>query len=75
MIMSTTTHYGDAVELYFRCAAHAGGLEDCLPAFGLCGWPSARDSPLPRRYHELTSRGMPHEQAASKVFFEHFDSR
>ena len=24
------------------------------------------------RYHELTSRGMSHEKAASKVFAEHF---
>ena len=27
------------------------------------------------RYRELTSRGMAHEQAASKVLFEHFAGR
>ena len=28
-----------------------------------------------RRYQELTRRGMSHEQAASKVFFEHYAGR
>lgn len=28
-----------------------------------------------RRYHDLTARGMAHEQAASKVFLEHFGAR
>lgn len=28
-----------------------------------------------KRYHELTARGMPHDQAASKVFLEHYQGK
>ncbi len=28
-----------------------------------------------RRYHELTARGMAHDEAVTKIFDEHFDTR
>ena len=72
--MSTTTRYDHALELYSdtpripRFGRLFSGLRTTWQAIGE-GFAASR------HYHELTSRGMTHEQAASKVFFEHFDGR
>jgi hypothetical protein len=72
MIMSTTNRYDDALGLYAdapstpRLGRLFSGLRTTWDAIG-------EGLAASRRYHELTSRGMSHEQAASKVFFEHFD--
>ena len=72
--MSTTTRYDDALELYSdaprlpRLGKLFSGLRTTWDAIGE-GFAASR------RYHELTVGGMTHEQAASKVFFEHFGGR
>jgi hypothetical protein len=74
MIMSTTTHYSGALEVYSDTLGtrRLGKLfANVQTVWGALGEGLAAS----RRYQELTSRGMPHEQAASKVFFEHFDEQ
>jgi len=74
MIMSTSTPYGETLEAYVDTPRTPGlgrlfyGVRTVWQAIG-------EGLAASRRYHELTSRGMTHEQAASKVFFEHFGSR
>jgi hypothetical protein len=73
-IMSTTTRYGEAFGTYSdapripRLGKVFSGLRGTWDAIGE-GFAASR------RYRELTARGMPHEQAASKVFFELFAGR
>ena len=72
--MSTTTRYDDALELYSDAPRlpRLGRLYSTLRTT----WDAIGEGfAASRRYHELTARGMPHEQAASKVFLEHFDGR
>ncbi len=71
--MSTTTRYGSAVDFLSDTGAPRLGrllltLRRTLEGIG-DGFAASK------RYHQLTSRGMSHEQAASKVFFEHFGGR
>ena len=72
--MSTSTRYDDALGLYSagprlpRLGRLLSGLRIAYEAIGE-GFAASR------HYHELTSRGMTHQQAVSKVFFEHFDPR
>ena len=71
--MSTTTRYGGAVEFFSETRApRLGRLFSSLRTT----WKAIGEGfAASRRYRELTSRGMAHEQAASKVFFEHFGDR
>ena len=72
MIMSTTTtHFQQELGLYegakaalrrWRPFTH---LRDLWEALG-------EGLAASRRYQQLTARGMPHEEAASRVFFEHY---
>ena len=72
--MSTSTRYDDALGLYAatprkpRLVRLFSGLRIAYQAI-------AEGFAASRHYHELTSRGMTHEQAASKVFSEHFGLR
>jgi hypothetical protein len=73
-IMSTSTRYGEAFGTYSDALR--------IPRFGkaLSGLRNVWDGigegfAASRRYHQLTARGIPHEQAASKVFFEHYANR
>ena len=72
--MSTTTRYDDAVELYSD-APRIPRLERLLSTLRATWVGVGEGFAASRRYHELTARGMAHEQAASKVFFEHFAGR
>jgi hypothetical protein len=73
-IMSTTTRYGEVFGTYSDAPR--------IPRFGKLysrlrrAWDAIGEGfAASRRYRELTARGMPHEQASSKVFFEHFAGR
>lgn len=73
--MSTiTTHFDHAPSAYAPAQRTLGrwqllsGLRAVWDAAGE-GFAAAR------RYRELTRRGISHEQAASKVFFEHYTGR
>ena len=72
--MSTSTRYDDALGAYSATPRMPwlgrlfSGLRIAYQAIGE-GFAASR------HYHELTSRGMTHQQAASKVFFEHYDPR
>jgi hypothetical protein len=73
MIMATTTRYSNAAEFFSetrvpRLGRLLSSLRTTWEAIGE-GFAASK------RYHQLTSRGMAHEQAASKVFFEHFSDR
>ncbi len=71
--MSTSTRYGNAIDFLSETGTPRLGrifssLRRTLQGIGE-GFAASR------RYHELTARGMTHEQAASKVFLEHFGTR
>jgi hypothetical protein len=75
MIMSTTTtHFDPGVDLYegttpsVRYGKSFSQLRAIWEALGE-GFAASK------RYHELTARGLPHDQAASKVFLEHYQGR
>jgi hypothetical protein len=74
MIMSMSTRYGEAFGAYSdaprvpRFGRLFSGLRRAWDAIGE-GFAASR------RYHDLTAHGMSHEQAASKVFFEHYGNR
>jgi len=73
MIMSTTTRYSSAVDFLSDTGTPKLGrifssIRRTLQGIGE-GFATSR------RYHELTARGMTHEQAASKVFLDHFGTR
>ncbi len=72
--MSTTTHFHHSLDLY-RHAKPAPRrwklLADLRTAWDAVGEGFA----AARRYEELMRRGMSHEQAAAKVFFEHYAGR
>ena len=69
--MSTITH--EAMDLYERSVR--ASPRSFLTTLRLT-WEGIGDGfAAARRYHELTRRGMPHETAASKVFFEHYSGR
>ena len=72
--MSTTTRYDDAVELYSD-APRIPRLERLFSTLRATWAGIGEGFTTSRRYHELTARGMAHEQAASQVFFEHFAGR
>ena len=70
--MSTTTHA--ALDLYER-SGPASLSRSFLTTLRLA-WEGIGDGfAAARRYQELTRRGVPHETAASKVFFEHYSGR
>lgn len=74
--MSTTTRYDDALELYSH--SHTPRLHRLGRLFSSLRttWDAIGEGfAASKRYHELTARGVPHAEAASKVFFEHFDGR
>ncbi len=72
--MSTTTHFHAPLDLY--------GVEKAAPrrrkplAGILTVWEALTEGfAAARRYQELTTRGVPHSEAASKVFFEHYSGK
>ena len=74
--MSTTTRYGAPVEFFSEARApRLRGLGRLFSGLRTTWKAIGEGFAASRRYHELTSRGMAHEQAASKVFFEHFGDR
>lgn len=73
--MSTTiTHFDEPLSSYApgkRALGRRKLLADLRAVWNAAGEGFA----VARRYQELTRRGMSHEQAASKVFFEHYAGR
>ena len=74
MGMSMSTHYGKEIAAY--------GVTSRTPRFGRLiaairkTWDAIGDGfAASGHYHELTSTGMTHDRAASKVFREHFANR
>lgn len=71
---TTTTHFHEGLGLYdgakpaVRRWKPLGQVRVLWQALGE-GFTAAR------RYQELTARGVPHEHAASKVFFEHYQTK
>jgi hypothetical protein len=74
MIMSTTTStHGNAAD--YLAETGAPKFERVLSTLRRTMEGIAEGFAASRRYHELTARGMAHEQAASKVFLERFGGR
>jgi hypothetical protein len=74
-IMSTIiTHFDESLSSSAPAKRALGRLK--LLADLRSAWDAAGEGfAAARRYQELTRRGMSHEQAASKVFFEHYAGR
>ena len=72
--MSTTTHYGDALADYAD-APHRRRPGRWLATLRTVWEGVSEGFAASRRYQELTSRGMSHDEAATKVFVEHFGDR
>jgi hypothetical protein len=73
MTMSTISSYDEALDFYPdakpTAATRFGGVFEQVRTV----WEAmAEGHAAARRYHELTSRGMTHDEAASRVFADHF---
>lgn len=71
--MSTISNYDDALDFYpspkRATVTRFGGALKGIRTF----WQAmAEGHAAARRYHELTARGLTHDEAASRVFTEHF---
>ena len=69
--MSTTTHLHPGLDLYDVDSPASRHLK--LLAGIVTVWQALVEGfAAAGRYQELTARGVPHGEAASKVFFEHY---
>jgi len=71
MIMSTIRSYDDALD-FFPAAKREPPRFNLLATIRAVWEALGEGLAASRRYHELTARGMSHDQAAAKVFFEHY---
>ena len=71
--MTTSTRYDDDALGLPSAAPRMPRLELVFSGLQIAYQAIAEGFAASRRYHELTSRGMTHQEAASKVFLEHFD--
>lgn len=70
----TTTHTNQGLRLY-KETKPATGLWTLFSHFRVLWEALGEGFSAARRYQELTARGMSHEEAASKVFFEHYQAK
>jgi hypothetical protein len=73
MIMSTTTHFDGA--LGFEPAKPAAERRNFLSRVITLWQALGEGFAAAKHYQQLTARGMSHEEAASKVFHEHYAAR
>lgn len=71
--MSQIRSFDEALDFYpeakAKLGARFGGFGQVVGAFFAA---ISEGHAAASRYHQLTSRGVPHDKAASKVFAEHF---
>jgi hypothetical protein len=72
MTMSTITNFDDALDFYPAATTSTPRRRSILGWFRAVWDGVSEGLAASKRYQELTARGVPHEQAASKVFFEHY---
>jgi hypothetical protein len=73
MTMSTTAAHGHTG--HFLADTDTPRFERALSTLRKTVGGIAEGFAASRRYRELTARGMAHDQAATKVFLEHFGDR